>query len=498
MRFALITTLLVFAAGQTPEEKKLVDFPELAKAFVARHCDPKASAPCKLEEVLARDYVRLPIGPFDLEIPNSMVSDKPGLENLRNIAVALSLAVNTWAEWQNAQSSFSPEMIGAMPAWSAHWKPVNEATIKRAKSRDLTDVMPTTDAERALVKSIEEACDKADKFALIVPESRQLRLILAPTRLDFMQWNGYTGLFDEKLKGVNWFDDAAQWMQFWIGWDLVIALEYASWNGFDPSFKEAQPMKKVGPGVMAQHVVQQATYGLLRACRPTMPESRYESALAMVMTIEACEEVDTIEGAGGVTTSGAKTKPYSRFIPGGNSKGGTLPGRSSAGLSSIVESRWRKGHGKDGFVQVLKTGMAEAVKAAKGTKGMEAIDPIATFVMHQEDNSGAHFVHAPFFGPHADEQEYPPGDYIVDFAEFFRAYKTGFFYWLEHEGIDPKEPSKKWNELVRGLSTVDDKVSFDDLVLKTYGIPVSGKDGKEDSLEWRFLKSLASAKPVKN
>lgn len=490
MRSALVTTFLALVLTQAPAANK-VDFPALGKAFLTLHCDPKASAPCKLEEVLAKDYARLTIGPFDIEVPHAMLADKPGLDNLHNIALALSNAVDSWAQWQGAESALSLEMITAVPAWSAHWKPVNESVIKKAKSRDLVDVMPTTDAERALLKSIEEACDKADRFALVVPAGRQMRLILAPTRLDFMQWAGYSGLLDDTLKKLNWIDDAAQWTQFWFGWDLVIALEYASWNGFDPTFKAAQPMKKIGDGIMAQHVVQQATVGLLRACRPTMPESRYEGALAMVMTIDACKEVNTIEGAGGVSNSGGKTQPYSKFIPGGNPKGGTLPGRSAAGLSVITESRWRKGHGADGFVLPLKSGQVDGAKSARS---VDHFDPVATFVLHQEDNSGKYIVHAPFFGAHADDQEYPPGEFLVDFAEFFRAYKTGFFYWLQHEGVDPKEPGKKWDALICGLAKLDDKLDFDALVAKTYGLPISGKDGTEDSLEWRFLKSLAKSK----
>jgi hypothetical protein len=489
MRFALVTTLLACVFAQAPTEPK-IDFPALGQAFVAAHCDPKAAAPCKLDEVLAKEFVRLGVGPFDLEIPHSMLADKASVDNLRNIALSLSNAIMTWADWQDAKSVMSPEMMAAIPAWAKTWKPVPEAAIKRAKSNDMLDVMGATDAERALLKSIEEACDKTDKFALVVPEGRQLRLVLAPTRLDFMQWIGYWGLIDEQGKQLNWLLDSAQWTQFWLGWDEVLALEYASWNGFDPTFKASQPMKKVGETVMSQHVVQQATFGLLRSCRPSMPENRYESALAMLMTIEACGEIDTIEGAGGVSSSGAKTRPYSKFIPGGNSKGGVLPGRSSAGLSTIVESRWRKGHGKDGFVLPLKNGQAEGVKAAKGEK----VDAVATFVMHMEDNTGKYIVHAPFFGPHADEQEYPPGDFLVDFAEFYRAYKAGFFYWLEHEGTDPKDPGKKWDELVRGLTKVDEKLDFDGLLAQVYGLPVSGKDGSQDSLEWRFLKSISNAK----
>ncbi len=489
MRSAIVASFLCVAFQQAPVDTK-VDFTALGKAFIAEHCDPKATVPCKIDDVLAANYVRMTIGPFDVEIPHAMLADKQGIENLRNIALALSLEVSSWVEWQGAGKEFTLEMTTIVPAWTKSWKPVSDAGIKRAKSRDMLDVMDASDTERAQLKLISDLCDKTDKLALVPPEGRQLPLILAPTRLEFMQWNGYAGLLDESLKTVNWFDDAAQWTQFWSGWNLVLALEYAPWTGFDPTFKSSQPMKKVGDTIMAQHVVQQATYGLLRTCRPQAPETRYESALALLMTIDACGEVNTVEGAGGVGTSGAKTKPYSRFIPGGNPKGGTLPGRSAAALSVIVENHWRKGHGTDGFAANLKNGQVDGVKAAKGEK----VDPLATFVLHKEDNTGKHIVHAPFFGPHADEQEYPPIEYLVDFAEFYRAYKTGFFYWLEHSGIEPKEPSKKWNDLVRALPTMDDKLDFDSLLAKVYGLPLSAKDGTTDSLEWRFLKSISTSK----
>ena len=491
MGFVSISVSLMLASVQSPAEK-LVDFPALGQVFIAEHCGDKAAAPCTLEEVLAAHFVRLPIGPFDLEIPHSMLGDKQGLDNLRGITLALSLAVGEWVRWQDCGPKLSLDSVMLWPRWMAQWKPQKPALIAKAKSRDLMDVMPLDDAERALVKQLEGLCDDATSLALVIPQGRQLRLILAPTRLEFMQWNGYSGIADESLQAINWYDDAAQWTQFWLGWDLVLALEYASWNGFDPSFKASQPMKKVGDGIMAQHVVQQATFGLLRACRPSAPESRHETAMALLMTIDSCGEVNTIEGAGGVSASGAKTKPYSKFVPGGNPKGGTLPGRSSAALSTITESRWRKGHGADGFAAPLKQGLVDGAKAAKGVDGA---DLSATFVLKQEDNSGKHLVHAPFFGPHADEQEYPPAEYLVDYSEFFRAYKTGFFHWLEKHGVDDKSPSKKWNELVRGLATVSETFSFDALVEKVYGLPISAKDGSSDSLEWRFLRWLPKAKP---
>lgn len=490
MWYALFTLLVPVAAAQTPAENK-VDFAALGKAFVAEHCPPKTSAPCAQEEVLSANFVQLTLGPFDLQIPHSMLANKAGIDNLRNIALALSLQVNEWVRWQGAQTAFDLDMLMAVPGWMAHWKPINEAQIRKAKSRDLLDIMAASDSERAAMKTIETLCDDGEKLALRIPEGRQLQVILAPARLDFMRWIGYGGLVDETSKANNWFDDAAQWTQCWLGWKLVLALEYASWEGFDPTFKASQPMKKVGDGIMAQHVVQQATYGLLRACRPTVPESRYDSALAMLMTIDACGEINTIEGAGGVSASGGKTKPYSKFVPGGNPKGGTLPGRSARGLSVITESRWRKGHGADGFSAPIKNGQVEGLKAAKG---LDKVDPVATFVMRQEDNSGKHIVRAPFFGPHADEQEYPPGEYLVDYAEFYRAYKAAFFHWLEHTGIDSKSHAAQWSELMRALPTIGDKLDFDGLVAQVYGLPISAKDDSTDSLEWRFLRSISKAK----
>ena len=95
MGFAILSVCLAITAAQTPVEK-LVDFPALGKAFIAEHCGDKATAACKLEDMLAQNYVRLPIGPFDLEIPHALLADKQGLDNLRDITLALSLAVQQW------------------------------------------------------------------------------------------------------------------------------------------------------------------------------------------------------------------------------------------------------------------------------------------------------------------------------------------------------------------------------------------------------------------
>ena len=69
-----------------------------------------------------------------------MLADKQGIEYLRNIALALSLEVSSWVEWQGAGKDFTLEMTLAVPTWMKSWKPVSETVIKRAKSRDMFDV----------------------------------------------------------------------------------------------------------------------------------------------------------------------------------------------------------------------------------------------------------------------------------------------------------------------------------------------------------------------
>jgi hypothetical protein len=470
-----------------------VDFAAFGAEFTSEHCAEAASKPCALEDVLAQGFARLDVGPFVVECPRAMLAQKELLARLQRVLQGLGEATATWLDWQGALGEEERLAAETWSHWIGGWKPLKAA--KADEARELLDAFAADEAERAAGARLVSVCDDAERLALVVPEGRQQRLILAPSRLEFIRWVGYAGLADEAAKAQNWLPDTHQWAQFWLGWDLVLALEYSPWTGFDPTFRSGQAMERIGKGVVAEHVVQQGSVALLRATRPTLPETRYDSALAMLLTIASVGEINTIEGAGGVGTSGGRTNPYSRFVPGGNPDGGTLPPRSAAALDGIVESRWRKGHGADGFALPLKVGQAEGAKA---TKRQKDADPLAHFVLHKEDGTGEHVIHAPFFGPHADAQRYPPGDYLVDYAEFYRAYKAAFFHWLATHGPDaeaaPEARVAKWRAAVRGLATLSEERTLDALVEEVYGLPISGKDGSADSLEWRFLKALSKLK----
>ena len=61
-------------------------------------------------------------------------------------------------------------------------------------------------------------------------------------------------------------------------------------------------------------------------------------------------------------------------------------------------------------------------------------------------------------------------------------------------GDDEAANAEKWAELLAGLNKLDGSITFDQLIEQVYGVPISGKDGSTDSLEWRFLRALPKLK----
>lgn len=488
---------LSFVPGGSPALERIeeggddyeIDFQALADSLIKERCP--GGAPCTLDDVVARQAFA-DIGPFRVVFPREILLDKEGSGELKDVLLGLHGASEEWVRWQGAGDALTDESK-AIKKWASKWKPLKEKELaKRGDVYDLFELIETPPEVRDAFAAVGAVCDSTEELALVVPEGRQVRLILAPTRKEFMQWAGFSGVVDPSLKDVNWHTGAASWGQFWLGWDIVIALQYAPWDGFDPTFEKGKKMSEISEGLMTQHVVQQAFQALLHTCRPNAEKGRNESALAMLMTIQACGEINTIEGAGGVGTSGARTNPYEKFVPGGNPAGGILPARSASQLDGLVENRWREGHGGDAFRKPLREGQKTGGKSVKKERKK---DPLAHFVLQREDGTGEHLIHAPFFGPHANEQAYPPAEYLVDYAEFYRAYKTCFWHWIRTSAADPKDDAanaEAWSRVIRGLA--DQEVSFDAIVEEVYGLPISGRDATTESLEFRFLAALPKLK----
>ena len=159
-----------------------------------------------------------------------------------------------------------------------------------------------------------------------------------------------------------------------------------------------------------------------------------------------------------------------------------------------IENHWRTGGGEDHFKKPLQRGQKDGAKrASKDKKNELRKDKLAHFTLL--DKSGQkHVVSAPFFGPHANEKQYPPAEFLNDYREFFRSYRAGFVYWLRTRAAGD-ESAAKFGELLRTLpKTVRGDPSFDDLVGEVFGLPISAENGETDSLEWQYLEWIAKGK----
>jgi hypothetical protein len=94
-------------------------------------------------------------------------------------------------------------------------------------------------------------------------------------------------------------------------------------------------------------------------------------------------------------------------------------------------------------------------------------------------------------GAAAKGKETPPNDFMADYMEFFRAYKTGFVHWMR-ESAAGEGSRAKFAKLLRTANEAGSAATFDELVQETYGVPLSGPAAEPQSLEWRFLAALAA------
>ena len=265
----------------------------------------------------------------------------------------------------------------------------------------------------------------------------------------------------------------------------------APWSP-DPKYKTGEPMDAFDDDGLRQQVVLQAAQALVFTCINRTDLALLEKGLAVKLTIAVCGRANTIDGEGAITSSGATTAPYSRFVPGGNPAGGHLPPAPAAPLNSMLENHWRKGNGEDFFVAPLRKGQkAGSKRAAKNKDHPLRKDKTAHFEL--EASGKKHLVTAPFLGELAKQQQYPPPDFLNDYREFNRSYQTCFLHWLSQHGSkeSAEQSEEMFRELVLRMGSRETLV-LDAVAEQVYGVPLSGTDPSTESLEWRFLAWLQS------
>ena len=497
-----LTALSASGAGSGHGDTN-INFADYGKAYLKTHCKEAAASACTLDAVRNHSYVHGVFGLFDIAYPVAFLGEKDKVDDLHAIVVSLLDLQMHWIEWLSkgdATVNAAKADINELKVWAKAWKLPPQPNIASAADKDFFVLCGATDAQKSVAKRLTEFMTNPASLGVAPKDSAPVQLLFSPTRHDFVELLGYAGTVDATQQSSLWTKNASTWSTFWIDYTQVLALTYPPWVEV-PDFKGDLSMSKFEPTGMLENVVHNASIALLWSTFGDMDTPYIRTALALNMAIAVCGESNVLEGDSVRGTTGAHTDPYERFVPGGASSGGMLPAIPAAGLDSMKVNQWRATIGHDHFVGPLRKGQKAGLAAlgkARGPKleGALAKDKVAHFLLVGDDAAQKYVVSAPFLGPRAKDKPYPPPDVIVDYREFFRAYKACFYNWLQTLE-DPKgaEPSaQKYRQFLKALADRPDEKTTEDVIKDVYGTPLSDKNGDADSLEWRFLKWLDKGK----
>jgi hypothetical protein len=492
-------TLRFLAAAMlaVPGAAEKITFEELGQAYLESHC-PQAdgAAMCELDIVVAASYASARLGAFELSMPIAILGDRKRGMEVKELARGLVDLQRVWVERYCSDDDARSELLSDLETiggWIDGWEKGDVSALAKGEGCNLYEALG---ADPALVEASDRLAAgmmSSAQVGIAPKHTKVLRILACPTRRDFMEAVGYAGLLQPERRKELWHDGVDQWTQFWIDRTLVAALEYAPWSQ-DPQYQTGNAMDAHDEDGLLQQVVLQAAQALVFTCMNRGDLPLLEKGLALELAIAVCGRANTIDGEGAITTSGATTSPYSRFVPGGNPAGGNLPPAPAAPLNAMLENHWRKGNGEDHFVAPLRKGQKDGSKrAAKDKDNPLRKDKTAHFQL--EASGKKYVVTAPFLGALASQQQYPPPEFLNDYREFFRSYQSCFLYWLAENGSTESADAsaKLFRELLVRMGSSESLV-LDDVVEEVYGVPLSSQDPADESLEWRFLAWLEAGK----
>ena len=469
-----------------------IPFRELGAAFLENHCPKDANAvTCPLENVIAEKFAVVRLGAFELAFPLDFFGDQRRLEVQQLSSAALELQ-DRWVERFGRDPATLAAVraeIAPLRAWVDSWTKNDLGELARGPGGNLLDLLEADEAVREASRRFEPMLFAADKMFLAPQYTERLRLLMCPTRREFMELVGYIGLALPARQKDLWHGGIGDWTQFWVDKTVVVALQYAPW-GDDPQFNTGLPMNKFDKDGLRQHFVQQAAGALLFTSLNRTDMTLFEKGLAVNLTIELCGRANTVDGEGAISSTGATTAPYERFVPGGNSAGGMLPAIPAGAFDAIVENHWRKGKGVDQFVEPLRDGQkAGSKRAQKDRQNPLWKDETAHFELQSADGKKL-LISAPLLGRPSKEKPYPEEEFMNDLREFYRSYQSCFLGWLEREGKGEAEASALAFKQLLAKVAAPEGQTVDDAVAQVYGVPLASAE-PGDALEWRFLAWLA-------
>jgi hypothetical protein len=477
---ATLTTLLtgpVHAQSEFAKPPAVVPHEEFAHAYLAARGMTPDDDPefIDLEDVIAAEYVRLDVGLYDLRFPIEDLAEEPSALDLREIVLALLRSQELFHEWVEPATGAAKQAhsdIKTLRGWVEDWKPSRMSKAAEDTDRDFVHGMAPKDDVLEAVTRFATWMRTGGPVGIERAEPKASRMMLMPTRPRFLEFVCFAGWYFPHLRDVFWDKGLGTWLGCRVQKTQVIALQFASPDISEADFELGLPLNYKFPTVMQQHAVHFGTQALFDNYFDDAMPGFLSTGLATNMVLEQFGEVDTrIEG----DLRARFTSAFSVFVPGGNSGGGSLPPMNPDG-------RWRQEKGRGHFIGLLRTAQREG-----GDHVRRAKEKTLHFEIQDDDYRERMSVVAPFLGSSADDKELPAKEFVGDYQEFFRAYKSGFAWWLQSAAAgSSKACERTFAELFVGLARTDEG-GFEDLVREVYGAALSEPEPGRGSLEGKFL-----------
>ncbi len=471
-------------AAPAHDDTPLVGHRELAEELVRRFgLDPAGDpAAASLDALLAERFFHARVGALELAVDATLVADKGVAQDLLTMAAAITRLQARFVEQVGGGGPEAKQALKDAEALGAWFTQQRGDALALASKGAAGDVW-TTLAPRAAVAESAARFEAFMTSGAVVGAAQEGRsaevLLLAPKRRHFHELLGLFGWLSPDLQGTYWHDGTVPWTNTYYNGVTAIALEYHSGDQARGAVFDGLQVNERNPTAMQQQVVQLAANSLLTHLYGDRVPAALVNAMAINLVIDLYGECATrVDG----DLRQRRTEAREVFIPGGASEGGLLP-------TNFANSRFRGEEGKDRFVVALKgcqsAGGTQAKQERKKGKDVH-------FQLWDDSQAKRSVVTAPFLGSAAAEQ--PPLDsaYLADGAEFFRAYRTAFLYWLETQGGGSKKKSADaYSKLLQGLGSLDSAAELERLIGEVYGKPLSSAEPGKDDLEGRFLAWLA-------
>ena len=455
-------------------------YDELGRRWLARNAyDTETSSRLRLEAILDERFTRLAWGALDMRLPPEAFADPRWCKRLTGSLAALLDAQVEFLGWLSGPDAGAGidgdtgQSLKVLRKWLQRIKPRAFRQPDDFRGRRLVEVLAPGPAVQEALAAFNAYCLQAgplDREVQLVPA----RIVFQPERRDLVSFACTVGLLRPDLRSHYWVTGLENWTLFDFDGTRVVGMDYAG-PGARDDLEDTIPMDGRNKKAIEEHVVQMGVRSLLESVSRNKIEPMLAAGIANDLVIELYGELDT-RSDGDLRSRSSQGR--SIFVPGGNPNGGFLPPTSA-------DSRWRADKGKGHFWGVLKR-----AQKSGGKKARTRADKLARFRIHNDEDSKKLMMAAPFLGPEALEP--PPPEFLGDYAELIRSYRTGFLGWLRHHGAGKRhESTARFGELLRALTDPRERRDLPALFEEIYGMPLSAGSTESlfenDSLESRFL-----------